>query len=144
MVTHTSPSFTPMVCAVWAPLLTKPRWCSKAPFGKPVVPDVYWIITASLACTDGSSMVLSSPAVTKASHSAKRITSRSSGHRARTCSIVASMGLPRNSSTTTTPAQRDCLRTYSTSLARSPGLMVTSTRPAIAVPNSIITHSGRF
>ena len=144
VVIHTSPSPTPMICAVWAPLLTSPRCCKKAPLGKPVVPEVYWIITASLGLTAGKAIEVSSPAATKASHCAKRITSRSSGQRARICSIVAHIGLPRNSSTTTTPAQRDCLRMYSTSAARRPGLTVTSTSPAMAAPNSIITHSGRF
>ena len=35
-----------MRSAVSAPLLSSPRWRSRAPFGKPVVPEVYWIMTA--------------------------------------------------------------------------------------------------
>ena len=32
-----------------------PRWCSSAPLGTPVVPDVNWIWTTSLGVIDGSS-----------------------------------------------------------------------------------------
>ena len=35
-------------------LFVRPRWCSSAPFGKPVVPDVYWIWTGSSGPTSGS------------------------------------------------------------------------------------------
>ena len=32
------------------PLLRMFRWLSVAPLGRPVVPDVYWMFTASSAC----------------------------------------------------------------------------------------------
>ena len=34
-------------------LLVRPRWCSSAPLGEPVVPDVYWICAASSGATFG-------------------------------------------------------------------------------------------
>src|SRR5829696_4254036 len=52
MRTPSSPS--PDRSIVWAPLLTNPRWCNNAPFGKPVVPDVYWIIAGSDGAGSGS------------------------------------------------------------------------------------------
>ena len=57
--------------------------------------------------------------------------SRNSGQRGATACTVSSIGLPRNADTTNTPAARDCFSTYSTSLARKPGLTVTSTTPAM-------------
>jgi hypothetical protein len=80
----------------------------------------------------------------KAFQSSKQTISRSSGQFGATVRTVSSIGLPRNSRITKTPAERDCFSTYSTSLARKPGFTVTSTMPAIAAPNSSITHSGMF
>ena len=85
-----------------------------------------------------------SPAATKSSQASKPTTWRSSGKLAASASTVARIGLPRKDSTTKTPALRDCFSTYSTSCARNAGFTVTSTTPASAQPNSIITHSGRF
>ena len=51
VVMKTSPASTPMRSAVSAPLLSSPRWRSRAPFGKPVVPEVYWIMTGSSGLT---------------------------------------------------------------------------------------------
>ena len=89
-------------------------------------------------------MLRSSPVAMKEDQSSKAMISRNSGQRGATSRTVSSIGLPRNAVTTNTPAARDCFSTYSTSLARNAGLTVTSTTPAIAAPNSIITHSGRF
>ena len=72
-----------MRSAVSAPLLSSPRWRSRAPFGKPVVPEVYWIMTGSSGLTAGSLMPSSSPAAMKASQSSKQMISRSSGQFAR-------------------------------------------------------------
>src|SRR5450631_458323 len=68
--------------------------------------------------------------------------SRNSGQRLVSAWTVASIGLPRNSGTTRTPAARDCFRTYSTSPDRRPGLTVTRMTPAMAAPNSTMIHSG--
>src|SRR5215212_1414176 len=76
VVMNTSPGSIPIRSAVSAPLLARPRWCNSAPFGKPVVPDVYWIITGSLGLTAGSTMPLSSPAAMNADHSSKQMISR--------------------------------------------------------------------
>ena len=144
VVMKTSPGSTPIRSAVSAPLLSSPRWRSRAPFGKPVVPDVYWIMTGSSGLTAGSVMLSSSPAAMNEFQSSKQMISRNSGQFGATACIVSSIGLPRKPLTTKTPAERDCFSTYSTSLARKAGFTVTSTMPAIPAPNSSIIHSGRF
>ena len=144
VVIHTDPSATPMRSAVWAPLLASPWWCSSAPLGNPVVPEVYWIITASRGCTSGRVMDASSPAAMKPAQSSSRMMSRRVGQAGATCCTVASIGLPRNWSATNTPDDFDWFSTYCTSCARKAGLTVTSTSPASAQPNSSITHSGRL
>src|SRR6266581_4360589 len=88
-------------------------------------------MTGSVGLTSGSSMLRSSPVTMKDAQSSKQMISRNSGQRAATSRTVSSIGLPRNDETTNTPAARDCFSTYSTSLARKPGLTVTSTTPAI-------------
>ena len=57
---------------------------------------------------------------------------------------VASMGLPRNSGSTMSPAERDWVNTYWSSRAWKAGLTVTRITPAMAQPNSRIIHSGTF
>ena len=42
-LTYTSPALAPDRVEKIRALLVRPRWCSSAPFGNPVVPDVYWI-----------------------------------------------------------------------------------------------------
>ena len=59
-------------------LLAMPRWWSTAPFGRPVVPDVYWICAGSPGPTSGSRAV-ADPIAQKSSQSANETTSRSSG-----------------------------------------------------------------
>ena len=50
----TSPGTTPARAIEKRALLVRPRWVSTAPFGKPVVPEVYWICTGSPGATSGS------------------------------------------------------------------------------------------
>ena len=78
VVMKTSPGSMPIRSLVSAPLLTSPRWCSSAPLGKPVVPDVYWIITGSSGLTSGNLTLSSSPAAMNDFQSSKQMISRSS------------------------------------------------------------------
>ena len=112
--------------------------------GKPVVPEVYWIITGSSGLTAGSAMLSASPAAVNSAQSSKQMISRNSGQFGFTACTVSSIGLPRKPFTTNTPAERDCFSTYCTSLARNAGLTVTSTMPAMPAPNSSMIHSGTF
>ena len=122
-------------------LFVNPRWCSSAPLGKPVVPDVYWICTGSSGPTSGSCSV-DVPDARNASKSVKAIASRSPGSSLRTVSSDCAIGLPRNSGSRKIPAAPDCSSTYLSSPGLYAGLTVTRVRPASAAPNSTTSHSG--
>ena len=95
-------------------LLVMARWASRAPFGNPVVPDVYWIWAGSSGVTSGSAPPAAAKASPEARNSSKRVrstTSRSSGSSARTDSRAAAIGLPRYSGTIRSPDDFDWSRT---------------------------------
>ena len=73
-------------------LLTIPRWCSTAPLGKPVVPEVYWICAGAGGLTSGSARS-GVPSAQNASQSANGIASRSAGRSPRTCCNISAIGL---------------------------------------------------
>jgi len=102
-LTHTSPGAQPTAAAANRALLVSPRWLSTAPFGRPVVPDVYRTCAGCSGPTEGSDRE-SSPEPQNCSQSAKRISSRSAGSSDRRPATVAASGLPRHSSTTNMPA----------------------------------------
>ena len=74
-------------------LLVSPRWVSSAPFGNPVVPEVYWICAMSSGATAGSGWSAPNPdgsdpdgSARNRSHSVNSTTSRSAGRSGRTSS----------------------------------------------------------
>ena len=91
-------------------LVTSPRWCSRAPLGNPVVPDVYWIWAASPGRTPGSEPV-SPCARTVADQSVKHVVVRRSGSPALASRATAVMSVPRNAAVWNSPAERDCSST---------------------------------
>ena len=132
-----------MRSAVCVALFTSARLRSSAPFGNPVVPEVYWIMTASSGPTSGSS-ISGSAACPSSSTSSIAMISRNSLQFGAISSAIFRIGLPRWFVATMSPAERDWLSTYSTSLACNAGLTVTRMTPAIAHANSSTIHSGRF
>jgi hypothetical protein len=91
-------------------LVTSPRWCSRAPLGNPVVPEVYWIWAGSPGRTVGSEPP-SSWARTVDGQSAKGNVTRRSGSCRVASRAIAVMSLPRNAATWNRPAERDCSST---------------------------------
>ncbi len=92
-------------------LFTMPWWCSRAPLGKPVVPEVYWICTGSVGATSGSAAARSPPVeegveVVEGHHLAQARGAPPASARA-----TSPMGASRNDAGANTPAARDCSRT---------------------------------
>jgi hypothetical protein len=141
-LTHTSPGPACKISAQNRALLVIPRCRKTAPFGKPVVPEVYWICASSSGCTSGRRSV-ADPEPTKLSQSASEITSRRLESWPRTCASVCQVNAA-IAGASTIPAARDWPNTYPTSRPRSAGLTVTRVRPAKATPNSISSHSGEL
>src|SRR6185295_16730905 len=110
-LTTVSPAWISVIIAKYRELFVRPRWVSNAPFGKPVVPDVYWICTGSLGFTSGSCGDAGAVAM-KASHSVNRIDSRNAGSAGRTWAKDAAIGFPRNSGTRKIPDEPDWRKTY--------------------------------
>jgi len=106
-----APSGTPMRSLQMAALSTMPACRSWAPFGKPVVPLVYWICAGSSGPTSGSSMSAAGPpgsaSASRSGSWSRRSTSRSSVSSGRTASTWASNGFARTSGTVRIPAARD-------------------------------------
>ena len=73
-------------------VLMTPRWCSHAPFGKPVVPEMQWIWTMS------SGFILGSGRAGSAAFTSASTSDRSSGRRGRTSSTKARRFLAREAS----------------------------------------------
>ena len=92
--THTSPGCARRICAQNRALLVIPRWRRTAPFGKPVVPEVYWIWAVSSGTTSGSRSV-AEPELMKSSQFAREIASRRPGRSPRTSSNVFARSAPR-------------------------------------------------
>src|SRR5437879_3472163 len=81
-LTQASSGPKPRRCMLNRELLVMARWASRAPFGNPVVPDVYWIWAGSSGVTSGSAPPAAAKASPEARNSSKRVrstTSRSSG-----------------------------------------------------------------
>ena len=97
--------------------LTRPMWCSIAPRGKPVVPEVYWTWIMSCGLTSGSGVV-SSPRARKASQSSSDTTARRAGRPDWSCPASSRMSKPRYSSTQNSPAAPDWVRVNCISRAR--------------------------
>ncbi len=93
-LTHTSPGPACKISAQNRALLVIPRCRKTAPFGKPVVPEVYWICAASSGRTSGRRSA-GDPEPTKLSQSASEITSRRLGSWSRTCAKVCAKSAPR-------------------------------------------------
>ena len=87
-----------------------PRWCSSAPLGNPVVPDVYWICAGSPGATEGS-VNASSDKARNCAQSVKLTVSRSSGALPLAVRTASAMSKPRYSGVKKIPAARDCCRT---------------------------------
>jgi hypothetical protein len=78
------------------PLLSRLWWVSVAPFGKPVVPDVYWMLIGSSALSRVSRSAncprsAARPASIREVHagSPRKTTSRRSGQSSRTSATIA-------------------------------------------------------
>ena len=98
-------------------LLVSPRWCSSAPFGKPVVPEVYWICAGSSGLTSLSACSIG-PRAKSAASSVTSTTSRSAGMSAATSAAMSAIGLPRYSGVMNSPTERDCSSTNLSSRGR--------------------------
>ncbi len=112
-----SPPCTPARAKVRRALLIRPRWCSSAPFGKPVVPEVYWICTASPGRTRGSPR-RTGPIAKSWSASVMSTTSRSAGSSAATSAAISAIGVPRWAGAMNSPTERDCSSTNFSSRGR--------------------------
>ena len=137
----TVPGGKPPRSMVSRALLTIPRWCSTAPFGTPVVPEVYWTCAGSSVLTAGR-VCAGEPLAVKSAQSVNDTTSRSAGSPSRTSSSSRSSRVPRYSGIRKIPFALDWPRTWASSCARSAGLTVTIVIPASAAANSSMTHSG--
>ena len=120
-LTQASSGPKPRRCMLNRELLVMARWASRAPFGNPVVPDVYWIWAGSSGVTSGSAPPAAAKASPEARNSSKRVrstTSRSSGSSARTDSRAAAIGLPRflHRPTTYSASSSCCAGSTSTSM----------------------------
>ncbi len=94
---HSRSSWPTSITSVTKYPLLRMLWCdSVAPLGKPVVPEVYWMLIGSSKdsvtnCSSSRTWSAAPPATSSASHSAAPMntTSASSGQSGRTCSIIA-------------------------------------------------------
>jgi hypothetical protein len=98
-------------------LLVSPRWWSSAPFGNPVVPEVYCTCAGSVGRTSGR-RADGGAVATNASQSVNETTSRKSSSPGQTSSRQAAIGWPRYSGTKKMPDARDWRSTYPSSLDR--------------------------
>jgi hypothetical protein len=130
---YTPPSDMPARSATKVASLTRPMWCSIAPRGKPVVPEVYWTWIMSCGLTSGSG-VASSPLATNASQSSSDTTARREGRSDCSCPASSRMLKPRYSSMQNSAAAPDWVRVNCISRARYAGFRATSTIPARLMP----------
>ena len=91
-------------------LLVSDRCDSTAPFGKPVVPEVYWICAASPGATAGSADGRS-PVRNRASGLSRSTISRTASSPSAAAAPISAIGLPRWLATENRAEAPDCSRT---------------------------------
>ena len=122
---------------------------SVAPFGKPVVPLVYWMLIGSSNCNSPIAWRTSSAeappeAISSQPGVSKKVARSSTGSFGRTWSTIATKSDPFTCWAANNTRQPDCRSTYSSSLVRYEGLMLTRITPSLAVAYWTSAHSLRL